>query len=61
MEYYHDIASKAEYIADIARSIDLDAPELSITEQARVAYIYRQLCNIADCLDEIAPIYSNID
>ena len=58
---YHDIASKAEYIATIADNIHLDAPELSITEQARAAYIYRQLCNIADCLDEIAPAYADLE
>ena len=57
MMTYHDIASKAQYIADLALDISCNAPELSITEQARAADIYKQLCNIADCLDEIAPAF----
>lgn len=61
MLIYHEIASKAEYIADLAHDISTNAPRLSITEQARAADIMRQLANIAEALEEIAPTFANID
>lgn len=58
---YFDIANKAEYIADVARNIAVDFSEFSATEEAQVAAIFRQLQNIADSLDEIAPCFQSED
>lgn len=54
---YHKVADKADYIADIARDIAYNKENLSITEQAQAMDILRQLQNIADFLDEIAPTF----
>lgn len=59
MAKLYQIASKCEYIADNIRAIQADPSRItgSITEDALFTDIYRQLCNIADTIDEFNPIW----
>ena len=46
------IASKADYIADVARAIDAGRASVSIIDKALLHDILIQLSDIADTLDE---------
>ena len=54
MEILHKIASKAEYIMDIARSTatQQEGNEIGTVDTVTLNNILRQLENIADTLDE---------
>ena len=48
----HEIASKAEYVADVARNAAYQRDADTITETAELAEILQQLQSIADVIDE---------
>lgn len=50
MAQLYEIASKAQYIHDIA--LDLSDQDIGIVEDALLDGVLRQLCNIAETLDE---------
>ena len=48
-----EIASKAEYISDVALSIAASGWKAGISEQALLIKLYHGLCDIADDLDAL--------
>lgn len=54
METLYKIASKAEYVMDVARSVatQKEGNEIGTVDAVRLNNILRQLENIADALDE---------